>query len=149
MRYALVALMAVLGLIVAAPATASTNTPAKAQIAKKKCKKHKKHKKHKKCKKHKKHQTPAPAPTLSLAQLQQIATEDARQESTLAGNVIDYGANDCHLRSTQQGDCAAGFHYVPLPGYIGVCSWRVTVAINAARQILVSRANIFCGSYPA
>jgi hypothetical protein len=141
MRYALVVTVAALSLVVAAPATASTNIPAKAQIAKKKCKKHKK------CK----HPTPAPAPapTLSLAQLQQIATEDARQASIPAGNVIDYGANDCHLRSTQQGDCAAGFHWVPVPGYIGVCSWRVTVAINAARQILVSRSNVFCGSYPA
>ncbi|MGA9370468.1 MAG: hypothetical protein WBV53_01325 [Solirubrobacterales bacterium] len=146
-KSALVVLVAAIGLVLVAPATALTNIPARAQIAKKKCKKHKR--KCKKHKKHKKHKTPAPAPTLSLAQLQQIATEDARQGSTQAGNVIDYGANDCHLRSTQQGDCAAGFHWVPVPGYIGVCSWRVTVATNAARQILVSRSNVACGSYPA
>ena len=105
--------------------------------------------KHKKKKKKKKHvvPVPVPVPTLSLALLQQVATEDARQGSTMASNVTDYGANDCHLRSAQQGDCAAGFHYIPSPGLTGVCSWRVTAVIDAASQIHTSRTNVVCGTY--
>ena len=49
-RFGLVVLVAALGLVVAAPATASDGKPAVAQIAKK-CKKKKKHGKKKKCKK--------------------------------------------------------------------------------------------------
>jgi hypothetical protein len=114
-RLGLVALVAALAVVVAAPAPASAVTPGKARIAKKCKKKHKKHGKKKKCKKVAPTPvvTPPPAPPapLALTNAEVIArvTQKAAQYCLADLDCIDYG-----------------YYSTDLGGQIPACSSKTT-----------------------
>ena len=110
-RLGLVALVAALAVVVAAPAPASTVTPGKARIAKK-CKK--KHGKKKKCKK----SVPAPVVTPPAAPPTPLALTDAEVISRVTQKAFDYCTVDV--------DCVDYGYYYDTSSTVADCSSKST-----------------------